>query len=146
MPVLVHRDPFGSDGARRPALKTPQARVLAVLMPDDPTTDPLTEWPLATRAVLALRAGFTAMSGTITRVMNGVREGSSSGDAHPGMLALGYVKEVILDIEGVKEVNYQLTSLGFHVYQSYLAQVGRLPAVRDAAASTNKRYQPSLRD
>jgi hypothetical protein len=87
--------------------------------------------------MLGVRAGYTAISGTVTRALNGIREGSSSGDPHPGLLALGYVEEVVLDVEGLKEVNYQATAAGVKSYLAHLAAAGGLPEVRDALASTN---------
>lgn len=140
MPVSVNRDPFGAGqparSAANPALRTPQARVLAAIQPDDPG-DPAFEWPILTRARLAVRAGYTAISGTVTRALNGIRAGSSSGDAHPGLLALGYIEEVVLDIEGVSEVNYRATTAGVRAYQLHLATVGQLPKVKDAVVCTN---------
>lgn len=122
------------------ALRSPQARVLAALQPDDPT-DQIIDWPLVTRAQLAVRAGYTAISGTVTRALNGIREGSSSGDPHPGLLARGMIVEVTLDVEGTKEVNYRATDLGVRAYQAYLAERGGLPALKDAATCTNDRYK-----
>lgn len=143
MPVVVKRDPF-SGCAIVPndlALRTPQARVLHVLMPARPEA-PAIDWPLVTRAQLGVRAGYTAISGTVTRVLNGIRQGSSSGDPHPGLLARAMIVEVVLDIEGTKEVNYQITPLGIKAYQAYLASNGgKLPAYRDASLCINDRYK-----
>jgi hypothetical protein len=144
MPVPVKRDPFSG----RPIvpsdlrLRTPQARVLAALVPDDPAA-PLIDWPLVTRAQLGVRAGYTATSGTITRALNGIRAGSSSGDPHPGLLARGMVVEVVLDVEGTQEVNYRTTALGVRAYREYVAARGKLSAVKDPATCTNDRYRAS---
>jgi len=120
------------------SLRTPQVRVLAVLMPDDHTL-PLSEWRVVTSKQLGIRAGYSGTSGSITRALNGLREGSSSGKAHPGLLVLGLVEEVILDIDGVSETNYRITAAGVRAYQSH-ATKGKLPTVKDAAKSTNRRY------
>ena len=143
MPVSVQRDPFGGkkQDTETVKLRTPQARVLAALQPDDPT-DSLWHWPTVTRAQLGIRAGYTAISGTVTRALNGIREGSSSGDPHLGLLALGYVEEVILDIEGTKEVNYRATQAGVRAYKAYMStNEGKLPQLRDATTCTNDRYK-----
>lgn len=120
-------------------LRAPQARVLAALMPEFPD-DPVAEWPLATRAVLGIRAGYTAISGTVTRALNGIRPGSSSGDPHLGLLSRGLVEEVVLEIEGVKELNYRITATGIVACQKYMKIHGTLPVIKDAATCTNKRY------
>lgn len=132
-----------------PALRTLQARVIAPLIPRDPSTPPIC-WPVVNRAQLAARAGFTAISGSITRALNGVRPGSTSdarrdadgnivelGKGHPGLLAMGLVVEIPLDIEGVVEVNYRATLDGVRAYRAYIAQHGELPPPRDRETSTN---------
>ena len=139
MPVAVRTPPPTAAPTR---LRTPQARVLAALQPADPV-DPPSEWPTVTRAQLGVRAGYTAVSGTVTRAINGIHPGSSSGDPHPGLLALGLVEEVVLSIEGVSETNYRSTPAGVRAYQVYLSQQGALPQLRDAASCTNDRYKSS---
>ena len=141
MPVSVKIDPFSKQPIVKSdlSLRTPQARCLAALQPEYPD-DPVSEWPLVTRAQLGVRAGYTAISGTVTRALNGIRKGSSSGDAHPGLLARGLVEEVVLTIEGTSEVNYRATAAGVRAYQEYVRQ-NKLPEVRDAAICTNDRYK-----
>lgn len=144
MPVAIRRDPFIKNRTTDSAgiiLRAPQARVLAPLIPAYPE-DHVSEWPLINRAQLGVRAGYTAISGTVTRALNGIRPGSSSGDAHPGLLALKLVEEVMVDIEGRQEVNYRATAEGIRVYKAYLASLGgELPKVRDKEACTNDRYK-----
>lgn len=155
MPVSIKRSPFVATASvskttkskprkmPRRLLRTPQARCLAALQPDD-VSDPISEWPLVTRAQLGVRAGYTAVSGTVTRALNGIHEDSSSGDAHPGLLRLGLVEEVILDVMGVSEVNYRATMAGVRAYQTYMITHGSaLPQLRDAAICTNDRYKKS---
>src|SRR5689334_18634126 len=109
-------------------------------MPDDPSI-PRFDWPLVNRAQLAVRAKYTGTSGSINRALNGLREGSSSGKAHPGLLTLGLVEELVFDIEGVKEVNYRATADGIAAYREHVAEHGEeLPPVKDAAFCTNDRY------
>ena len=144
MPVSLAtaRDPFrGRDVTPQPksALRVPQARVLRVLMPA-PGAD-LIDWPLVTRAQLGLRAGYTGTSGSVTRAMNGIREGSSSGDAHPGLLERGLVEVEVLDIEDVAEDNYRITPRGIEELCAWEAAGNRLPTVKDRAKATNKRYR-----
>ena len=143
-PVPVKRDPFSGQPIVPSdlRLRTPQARVLAALVPDDPAA-PLIDWPLVTRTQLGVRAGYTATSGTITRVLNGIRAGSSSGDPHPGLLARGMVVEIVLDVEGASEMNYRATGLGVKAYHEYVAERGGMPVVKDAAICTNDRYRAS---
>lgn len=145
MPVSVKIDPFSKQPIRKDQpLRTPQARVLAALIPAY-LDDPVSEWPLVTRAQLGVRAGYTAISGTVTRALNGIRAGSSSGDPHPGLLALGLVEEVILNIDGHSEVNYRATRDGIEACQAYLAAKGQqLPKHRDREACINDRYKKNL--
>ena len=144
MPVSVKRSPFDEPAPAATSsaiiLRTPQARVLAVLMPTNPTAHPI-NWPCITRAQLGARAGYTATSGTVTRALNGVREGSSSCEPHKGLLSLGLIEEIILDIDGVSETNYQITSAGIEAYLAYTAAHKTLPALRDASICTNDRYK-----
>lgn len=141
MPVSVRIDPFSQRPIRPDQpLRTPQARVLAALQPEYPD-DPVSEWPLITRAQLAVRAGYTAISGTLTRALNGQRPGGVN-EPHPGLLALGFIEEVVLDIEGRREVNYRSTAAGVRKYADHVAgSNGRLPEVRDRTICINDRYK-----
>lgn len=143
MPVSVKIDPFSQQPVRGDdlALRTPQARVLAALAPQEEGA-PRVDWPVITRAQLGVRAGYTAISGTITRALNGIRAGSSSGDAHPGLLVRGFVEEVVLDIDGTREVNYRITPAGIRAYRAHVAEHGpSLPPQRDKAVCVNDRYR-----
>ena len=114
-------------------LKIPQARVLAVLAEGGAAL---------TRAKLSNAAGFSEVSGTVTRVLNGLREGSSSGSAHLGLVGLGYVERLDLDIDGVTEVAYRITDSGQAALDRFAeANGGRLPKMKDAGRATNKRYR-----
>lgn len=125
----------------RTKLRTPQVRVLQVLMPRRKNDDPV-DWPLVNRAQLGVRAGYTAISGTITRALGGISAGSSSGDPYPGLLELKLIETVTLDLEGVKEVNYRITTEGISAYQHHVATYGtKLPDVREREACINKRYE-----
>lgn len=143
MPISIKRNPFNN---QEPVIhsdltiRTPQARVLAVLQPDN-YADPISEWPLVTRAKLGVRAGYTAISGTVTRALNGIRMNSSSGDPHLGLIARGMVEEVILNIEGITETNYRATIVGIQAYQKHISTTGELPKLRSAVICTNDRYK-----
>ena len=137
MPVSVKHAPFAQPTTSKTELRVPQARVLRALMPDYPE-DPPSEWPILTRAILSVNAGYTAISGSITRALNGIRPGSSSGDAHLGLLALEYVTVEEVDIEGVVEQSYRITKAGIEAFKIFFAKNGgSLPPLRDAALCVN---------
>lgn len=151
MPISISTlsDPFrwNKDGCKeapgveeKPELRIPQARLLQALMPAD-TSDPIFEWPLITRATLAIRAGYTPISGSVTRALNGIYPGSSSGDPHLGVIALEYVEIVKIDVEGISEINYRITPNGIEAFQKFIANGGKIPAVRNASKCTNDRYR-----
>jgi hypothetical protein len=157
MPISVasQRDPFRGvppapakpmevtvDATTPQGLRIPQARVLQALMPLYPE-DPPSEWPLLTRSAMCIRSGYTTISGTVTRVLNGIRPGSSSGDPHLGVLARKLVEEVVLDICGVSEVNYRITASGISAYQEFINSGGVIPPVKDTSLCINDRYRNS---
>lgn len=118
-------------------LRTPQARILGALRPTD-ETEPLIEWPLLNREFLGVRAGYTAISGTVTRALNGIRESNkTSGVPHAGLVDLGLVEVVTVDVDGIKEINYRATLEGVRAYDAYIARWGALPPVKNAVESTN---------
>lgn len=123
-------------------LKVPQARVLAALMPENVNT-PQCDWPLITRTYLNMACGYSQISTGVTRPMQGIPEGSSSGNSYPGLLALKYVEEIILDIEGTAEVNYRITMLGAMAYLEWCAAGGKLPKLKDRESCINSRYKPA---
>jgi hypothetical protein len=109
-------------------LRIPQLRILRVLG----------EGGSLTRAKINQRCGFSEQSGTIVSAMNGVREGSSSGAARPGLLALGLVVKEDLDIDGVVEMSYIITSKGREALELHAGI--KLPEMRNKDSTTNKRY------
>jgi hypothetical protein len=154
MPVSIPpgHDPFQGPAPRRRAasrsqptastvIRTPQARVLRALYPTYPE-DPSWDWPLVTRTKLCVRAGYTVISGTVTRALNGIRQTNrTSGDPHPGVIELGWVEVVMIDIEGVMETNYRITQAGIAAYDAFIAGGGSLPPVKDADICTNHRHR-----
>lgn len=117
-------------------LKVPQVRVLVALLPDEGDDPPLGTVP---RFELAIAAGITPTTGTINRALNGIPKGSSSGDAHDGLLAMGLVEKVVLDLDGRMEDSYRITRAGIAAAREWLKH-NRLPPTRDAASCTNARY------
>lgn len=147
MPVSIasQRDPFRGVAPQSMSkiLRVPQARVLQALMPEYPD-DPPHEFPLLNRAALGVQAGYTAISGTVTRALDGIqRAGTKMGTPHPGLLARGLVEVVTLDLEGITEINYRITPTGVKVFQAYVAAGGRLPPLKDTVACVNNRYKRS---
>lgn len=138
MPVNANRDLFSGQLVDKNdlSLRLPQVRVLHVLMPKD-LTAPVIEWVIVNRAQLSVRTGCTSISGTITRALNGIKEGSSSGRPCPGLLARKMIEEIVLDIEGVLEVNYRITPLGAKAYHEYINNHGPLKELREAARCIN---------
>lgn len=137
MPRVVTSAP--QDG--RPPLRVTQARVLAVLYPEYPE-DSVSEWPVFTRAQLCKCVGFKPTSGSLTRVMNGIRvTNMTSGPPHPGLVELGMVEILEIDIDGVTEINYRITHAGVVEFQRYVEIHGELPPLKDAALCINDRYK-----
>lgn len=142
MPVSVETasNPFRGRN-KDEGLRTPQARVLRALMPKRPDSDEMC-WPLITRAMLAVRAGYTALSGTVTRALNGIRPGNkSSGEPHPGLIERGLIEVVRVDVEGLMETNYRITANGIATYLRHIAEQGELPPLKEAALCVNDRYR-----
>lgn len=126
--------------SKREELRIPQARILKALMPLHPD-DPPFEWPMITRSQLAIRAGYTIISGSVTRALNGIRDtNTTSGDPHLGLIGKGMVESVTIDVEGLGEVNYRITAKGIKEFQFFLKSGGRIPALRDRAICINTRY------
>lgn len=133
-----HLDPFSGCMVNplNLSLSATQASVLKALVPDD-TTVPVWDWPMWNRAELGRRAGFTAVSGSLSRVLKGISaDNFTSGKPHPGLLARGFIKEVPVELESKVEVNYQATEAGARAYQAYVAS-GRKHIPRDKASSVN---------
>ena len=112
-------------------LKIPQIRVLRLLA----------DGGGCSRARLSELAGYTAISGTVTRVIHGLREGSTSGPAYPGLLDAGLVEENALNMDGIKEVCYTITEAGLSALAALNGEASNLPPLRNRKVCTNKRYQ-----
>lgn len=150
MPVAVRNSPFDNDSNKQQEsptekhkLKVPQVRVLAALMPEDATW-PQSEWPLITRTYLNEVCGYSQISTGVTRPMQGIPSGSSSGKSYPGLIALKYVDEIVLDVDGVQEVNYRATLAGALAYLEWAATNNnskKLARVKDRESCINDRYK-----
>lgn len=95
-----------------PALRPAQANVLRALLPDDPGTHPV-EWPVLDRASLRTACGLSPKN-TMNRVING----DSSGRGGAGLVPLGLIEVLKLDVDGVVEDNYRITRAGIAAYRS----------------------------
>lgn len=85
--------------------------------------------------------GYTFTSGTVTRAINGTRGGNGTTPPQVGLLEQKLVEEVVLDIEGISEVNYRATADGVRAYQAHVAKHGELPKVKDPSTYLNDRYK-----
>lgn len=113
-------------------LRLPQVRILVALKD---AGGPLN------RMAICLATGITPTSGTFTWQVNGTPEGSSQGKPHPGLVRLGLVNRREFDIDGVIEVNYQLTARGRHTLALWLAAGNVMTPPRDKASAINRRYR-----
>jgi hypothetical protein len=123
-----------------PKLLMCQVRVLRALMPDDPA-DPTTEWPLLNRTQLNRRAGFTELSGNITRALRGGMAGARITIRTPGLLETGLVVMLTIDVMDAREDCYRATPAGVEAYRKYVGEYGEPKEVRDPSSCTNKRYK-----
>ncbi len=140
MPVSVKRSPSFPARRGEEGLRNPQALVLQALMPKYPEDHPR-EWPTLTRARLGVLAGYTVLSGTVTRAMDGLRRTSKSGPAHPGLIARGLIKAVRVELDGgIVEVSYRITPEGIRQLQAHLKEHVDRPPVKSKVGCTNNRY------
>lgn len=120
-------------------LRTPQARVLAALMPKDPTF-PQFDWPVLTRVGIADKVGVSSLSDLVWRALKGLKGGNPRRPGHPGLIDLGLVEATSIDIDGLKETNYRITQAGIAAMQEYIAAKGEVPPVKDRKQCVNMRY------
>jgi hypothetical protein len=110
-------------------LRLPQIRVLRSLA----------EGQLLTRNKICRAAGFSTGSGTLNYALNGMKVSKANPRPHPGLVELGLITKIDLDIDGVVEVGYRITEEGLAALEEY--GVAALPPTRDKEVSTNRRYQ-----
>jgi hypothetical protein len=110
----------------------PQARVLKALRDAGAALS---------RPEIAERAGFTGKSGTVTRAMNGIPEGSSSGKRQRGLIDLGYVERKEMKTGGGSaQTVYTITDGGLRALNEYLS-TDDLGELKDKEQCTNQRYK-----
>lgn len=83
------------------AITPSMARVLRACTPPDPSRNPCF-WPLVTRNIIKATAGYSPTN-SLNRLLNGGQR---------GLLQLGLIEAVVLDVDGVSEVNYRITRKG----------------------------------
>lgn len=119
MPVAVRRSPF--DGTqpqpvapvpKKPkksvsGIRPPQLKCLMAMKPDRPASHPI-NWPVFTRASLCVACGLSPTN-SMNRILHGIKDGPRK---HPGLIQLGYVEILALDIMGTIEYNYVITPKG----------------------------------
>lgn len=97
--------------------------------------------PTRTRAEIATKAGFSAISGTLTVALNGRK--LPEGGRYVGLIEAGLIEVVPVELDGgVTETRYRITGAGVRAAKAFAAD-RKAGAVRDAAACTNARYQIS---
>lgn len=118
-------------------LRVPQARILSVLMPEN-EDDKWFDWPVYPRSELNHKAGYTEMSGSVTRALNGIREtNQKSGKKHKGLIARGLVEAVEIELADGVDTGYRITRAGIDAMRAHNKP---LPKMRDTAHYTNRRY------
>lgn len=80
-----------------------QAKILRVLAPTS-SNQPKIDWPLYTAKLIRELAGYSPTN-SLNRLLNG--QGGTIG-----MVTLGLVEIIVLDVEGINERNFQITEKG----------------------------------
>lgn len=75
--------------------------------------------------MLATHVGCT--SSNISHALCGIPRSNSP---YPGLLGLGLLEKVALDVSGVTEINYRITVSGIQAYLDYIATHKELPPLR----------------
>lgn len=120
MPVSPKIDSFSKQPIRAgQPLRTPQARILKALQPAYPN-DPVSEWPLVTRTTMRTKCGMSPTN-SMNRILHGVKDGKSK---HLGLIEMGLVEAIKLDIDGVVEYNYRITQKGMECLSRQVAVEG----------------------
>ncbi len=100
-------------------MKPGHAEVLTVLAPRYDGQHEI-DWPTLSRRIIAERSGYAAC----TRIFNGIKEGSKTDRAHPGLIALGFIEELTFDFDGVKELAYKITPRGVAALRDHITKHG----------------------
>ena len=127
-------------GKLHDGLRLPQYRTLRALLPNANG-----QKPCYSRAKLSVKAGFSAISGTINRALHGIKRNAPQAEyagAHKGLLGLGLVKEIEQNIDDTRSVEYEITAPGIKAVARYAKSHGTNRKLRSREASINLRYQP----
>lgn len=120
--------PVNPEQPKRTTLGTVQLRILKVLADSG---------GILTRLKIQKRVGFSTLSATVTNTMNGVAVGSTHCKrGKVGLLALGLVEKIQVEVVGVLEEGYRITPLG----KQALEECGGgndLPPLKDRTLCTN---------
>lgn len=100
---------------RKRRSKTPQLCVLTALMPTHPKHHPI-DWPVLNRAALRVACGLSPKN-TMNRLING----DSSGKGARGLISAGLIEAVPIDVDGLVEMNYRITTAGIEEYRRLTA-------------------------
>lgn len=111
-------------------LLTHQIRVLRALAAE--------EGKALSRPDLCKAIGWNEKSGTLNKALRGVPPTVKTDRPYPGLLGMGLVVKLELDVDGFKEVMYKLTDEGVEEEKQHQ---GELKPMRDKGISTNNRYR-----
>lgn len=122
-------------------LSLPQARILSMLKPKVPSA----KNPILTRVKIIELCGFSPLSGTFSRAVNGVAKMSKVAEfigPQKGLVALKFINEVENQVDGKTEHGYEATRAGLLELQAFLktCKDGELPGNRDRKLCLNNRY------
>lgn len=128
--------------AKKPkqTISLPQARILSILRPKSGGKN-----PILSRIKIIKEAGFSPLSGTFSRALNGVAKMSTVAEfigAKKGLVDLGFVKLVDTNVDGAVEHGYEATKDGLKELDKFLKTCvdGELPKHRDRTVCLNNRY------
>ena len=87
------------------------------------------------------KSGFTKLSGSATRALNGVKKNKYFPAGRPGLIQEKAIEVSRDDVDGKVEINYKVTPVGRTLLKTWLKEHdGKVPKLRGADTSTNKRY------
>lgn len=118
-------------------ISVPQARLLNALKPRDGVK------PCLTRMKLIKAVGFSPLSGTFSRAMNGVKRDSAVSEflgAQPGLIKMEMIEVIEGKVDESSETAYRITKAGTDALEQFLA-IKKLPKARDKALCVNARYE-----
>lgn len=90
-----------------------------------------------TRDKLRAEIGLSPISGTLSYLLNGMKVSKANPKGHPGLVELGMVTRITLDIDGIEEVCYRITPTG----EEALLHAPDPPPIGDQSKNVNRRYR-----